>query len=532
MRRVKSCVATLLAATMGLGFAACGKPSRSKQDQAESVSYLSQADQEVLPDAQQFNTEEYGKTEENEFLEVASHPVSTFSIDTDTASYTNVRRFIAGGSLPPRNAVRIEELINYFKYDYPQPQSEQPFSITNEVAGCPWQPSHKLVHVGIKGKEISFDNAPPSNLVFLIDTSGSMNSPDKLPLLKESLRMLVSQLRPQDQVAIVAYAGSAGLVLSPTRGSNKASILSSIDQLESGGSTAGGAGIKLAYTIARQNFDPAANNRVILATDGDFNVGVSSDGELVRLIEQQRESGVFLTVLGFGTGNLKDSKMELLADKGNGNYAYIDRLGEARRVLIGELSGTLNTIAKDVKIQIEFNPARVKGYRLLGYENRLLRSEEFNDDQKDAGELGAGHTVTALYEIVPPGSPMDAARSSRLKYQTTSRTAASETDELMTVKLRYKEPQEDESSLLTATLPDADVDMDSGSHNVRFAAAVAAYGMLLKDSKFKGGATYDLCLALARESASRYENQSRNEFVALIEQSRNLSQRQEQAKAY
>ncbi|MGZ4156583.1 MAG: YfbK domain-containing protein, partial [Bacteroidia bacterium] len=332
-----------------------------------------------------FNTEEYGKINDNEFKEAKRNPLSTFSIDVDRASYSNVRRFITQGSLPPADAVRVEEMINYFSYNYPQPEGDAPFSITTEYTECPWNKKHNLIHIGMQGKQVKLDNMPANNLVFLIDVSGSMDSPDKLPLLKSGLRLLVEQMRPQDKIAIVVYAGNAGTVLPSTSGNNKDKIIEALDNLEAGGSTAGGEGIILAYKTAKENFLTNGNNRVILATDGDFNVGVSSDGELTRMIEKKREDGIFLTVLGFGTGNIKDSKMEQLADKGNGNYAYVDNLLEAKKVLVKEMGGTLLTIAKDVKLQIEFNPSKVKGYRLVGYENRLLNNEDFNDDKKDAG---------------------------------------------------------------------------------------------------------------------------------------------------
>jgi len=387
-----------------------------------------------LRDKDAANTEGYDVISENPFLTTASAPRSTFSIDVDHASYSNVRRFLRQGQQPPRDAVRLEELINYFPYDLPAPRGADPVTITTEVSTAPWNPAHRLVRIGLKGRPIDVDSLPPNNLVFLIDVSGSMESEDKLPLLKSAFRLLVNELRPQDRVALVVYAGNAGVVLPPTSGSQKDSILDAIERLEAGGSTAGGAGIRLAYDVAKQSFMPNGNNRVILATDGDFNVGVSSDAELVQLIERRREQGTFLTVLGFGTGNVKDSKMEKLADKGNGNYAYVDNIMEARKVLVTEMGGTLLTIAKDVKLQIEFNPTRVGAYRLLGYENRLLRDEDFKDDTKDAGELGSGHAVTALYELIPPGSPdlADVPRPDSLRYtKTPSRTNASASSELL-----------------------------------------------------------------------------------------------------
>jgi len=441
------------------------------------------------------NTEEYGRFEESPFLRPADHPLSTFSIDVDRASYSNVRRFLDVGQRPPRQAVRIEEMVNYFTYDYPDPAAE-PFSINTELAACPWNDRNKLLLVGLQGKRLRTRDLPPNNLVFLIDSSGSMQSQDKLPLVKEGLRLLVNELRPDDRVAIVTYAGSAGLVLPSTSGANKGAIMSAIGRLEAGGSTAGGEGIVLAYDVAKKSFFTGGNNRVILATDGDFNVGVSSDGELERLIERKRGDGVFLTVLGFGTGNIKDSKMELLADKGNGNYSYIDSLFEARKTLVHEMAGTLFTIAKDVKVQVEFNPARVGAYRLIGYENRALRSEDFNDDKKDAGELGAGHSVTALYEIIPPGGEIPAGSVDPLKYQKPVAAAASDGAELVTVKLRYKEPDGDTSKLLSRVVNDSLAVVMSD--NYRLAASVAQLGMLLRDSPHKGDASYESALELAR----------------------------------
>lgn len=463
------------------------------------------------------NTEQYDRIVENEFHDARSEPLSTFSIDVDAASYSNIRRFINDGRLPPRDAVRVEEMINYFTYEYPQPRNDHPFSITTEIARCPWNPSRDLLLVGLQGKQYDANELPPGNLVFLIDVSGSMKSPDKLPLVKSAFRLLVKSLRPQDRVSIVVYAGHAGLVLPPTSGDRKEDILSAIDRLEAGGSTAGGAGIQLAYDIARNYFLEEGNNRVILATDGDFNVGVSGDDELVELIEQKRDEGIFLSVLGFGTGNLKDSKMEKLADKGNGNYAYVDNILEARRVFVGQLAGTLFTIAKDVKIQIEFNPAAVSSYRLVGYENRMLAKEDFNDDRKDAGELGAGHTVTALYEIVRAGSADPSGSVDPLKYgdnPSNGKPANRYEDEIATVKLRYKAPESSVSKRLAVTVRRSS---KSGSENVRFAAAVAEFGMILRDSKFKGSASFESVLALAREARGEDREGYRAEFIRLVE---------------
>ncbi|TAF28560.1 MAG: VWA domain-containing protein [Oscillatoriales cyanobacterium] len=479
----------------------------------------------VFPQQQQFDREGYNRIYDNSYQRASNNPLSTFGIDVDTASYSNVRRFINSGVMPPKDAVRLEELINYFTYDYPQPKGDRPFSINTELANAPWNPQHKLVHIGLQGKSISTKNLPPNNLVFLIDVSGSMNSPDKLPLVKASLKYLVSELRAKDSVTIVVYAGAAGLVLPPTPGNQKEKILDSIDKLEAGGSTAGGAGIQLAYKVARDNFIKQGNNRVILATDGDFNVGASSDGELVRMIEEKREQGVFLSVLGFGTGNLQDAKMEQLADKGNGNYAYIDSLLEAKKVLVTQMGGTLFTIAKDVKIQVEFNPAKVQAYRLVGYENRVLQNQDFNDDKKDAGELGAGHSVTAIYEIIPVGVASDVKlpEVDPLKYQPNPATAsASQTDELMQVKLRYKKPNETVSQLITQSVMDKPVKLENASANFRFAAAVAAFGMVLRDSEYKGAANFDQVLKLASQAKGEDKEGYRAEFIRLVENCKTL----------
>src|SRR4051812_47984169 len=429
----------------------------------------------------ELNTEEYGRIAESAFLDTLHNPLSTFAVDVDRASYSNVRRFLNESRRPPRDAVRIEEMVNYFSYDYPDPAPGQPFSLTTEIAGCPWNENNRLLLIGLQGRRIDTADLPPGNLVFLVDVSGSMMSPDKLPLVKNALHLLVDQLRPQDRVAIVAYAGNAGLVLPSTSGSEKGALHDAIGRLEAGGSTAGGEGIVLAYKVARESFVEGGNNRVILATDGDFNVGVSSDGELERLIEKRRRQRISLTVLGFGRGNVKDSKMELLADKGNGNYAYIDTIQEARKVLVRELGATLTTIAKDVKLQIEFNPAKVRAYRLIGYENRLLRAEDFHDDAKDAGEIGAGHSVTALYELVPPDGDLALAKVDPLKYQTaTVHHDEGTSRELLTLKIRYKDPDADQSRLLTQTVSDAastSSSTASASENLRFASAVAELGL-------------------------------------------------------
>lgn len=466
-----------------------------------------------------YNTEEYEGIEENIFHDPSTKPLSTFSIDVDAASYANVRRFISQGQRPSVDAVRVEEMINYFDYDYAQPKGEDPFSIYTEISEAPWNRQHKLVHIGLQGKKIATDKLPPSNLVFLIDVSGSMADPNKLPLLKSSFKMLVEQLRDQDRVAIVVYAGAAGVVLPSTSGDDKRKILESLAQLEAGGSTAGGAGIKLAYKIARQNFVEGGNNRVILATDGDFNVGESSNEAMERLIEEKREEGVFLTVLGFGMGNYKDSKMEVLADKGNGNYAYIDNILEAQKVLVNEFGGTLFTIAKDVKLQIEFNPARVQAYRLIGYENRLLKDEDFNNDKKDAGELGSGHTVTALYEVIPVGVKSNFPGIDPLKYQTNKKkepVVIHDSNEIMTIKFRYKKPDGITSKLMVHALVDEQVPLMKSSDNFRWSAAVAAFGMLLRDSEYVKGYTWEEVAQLAGGARGRDEQGYRIEFINLV----------------
>lgn len=469
------------------------------------------------------STESYAKIEDNNYKDVKSDPLSTFSIDVDKAAYSNVRRFLSKGEMPPADAVRVEEMINYFQYDYPEPESDMPFSVSTEYTQCAWNKKHQLVQIGLKAKSLKMEDAPANNLVFLIDVSGSMQSEDKLELLKKGFGLLVDQLRPQDKVALVVYAGAAGLVLEPTKGNQKEKIKSALHELEAGGSTAGAEGIELAYKVAKENYLTNGNNRVILATDGDFNVGTSSESELEKLIERKREDGIFLSVLGFGTGNLQDSKMEKMADNGNGNYAYIDNIFEAKKVLVTEMGGTLFTVAKDVKIQVEFNPEQVKSYRLIGYENRLLNKEDFNDDKKDAGEIGAAHTVTALYEIIPSKSNEKiAATVDPLKYQTYAENEGF-SRELMTVKLRYKEPNGTKSKLLTAVVENNLVPLEKASENVRFASAVAEFGLLLRDSEFKGDANYE-DLILRAESAKGADPEGyRAEFVRLVKMAQDLT---------
>jgi len=447
--------------------------------------------------------EEYREIVENDFIKAALEPVSTFSIDVDTASYSNIRRYINSGMLPHPDAVRIEELINYFTYDYRQPDGDVPFSITTELSDCPWNSSNRLLHIGLQGFDVEPDELPPTNLVFLLDSSGSMQDDNKLPLLKDSMSLLIDTLRPEDRVSIVAYAGSAGLVLPPTAGNRKRTILAAIDRIEAGGSTAGGAGIDLAYRTAAENYFTEGNNRVILATDGDFNVGQSSEEELRTMIEQRRDQGIYLTVLGLGMGNYKDARMEALADNGNGNYAYIDTLNEANKVLITELSSTLLTIAKDVKIQIDFNEEAVDSYRLIGYENRLMAAEDFSNDKKDAGEIGAGHSVTALYEIIPARTGMQAA-------------------ELAEIRFRYKNPDEDQSQLIVSTIENIPVQGSKVTDNFMFSAAVAEWGMLLRGSDY--AANFDIRQIIKRASAARGPDPYgyRAEFLELLEKTDDL----------
>ncbi len=483
----------------------------------EAVSYYAPMNSEA-PYAEH-NTEDYDFIEENRFHAVTDEPLSTFSIDVDKASYANVRRFINQNQKPPKDAVRIEELINYFSYDYPTPTDGHPFASHLEYGDCPWNKDHKLLMIGLKGENMNNEEVPASNIVFLLDVSGSMNSYNKLPLLKSSFEILIDKLRPQDRIAIVVYAGNAGCVLESTPGNEKVKIKTALNNLNAGGSTAGGAGIKLAYKIAKENLIPDGNNRVILATDGDFNVGASSDAELIRLIESKRDDGIFLTILGFGMGNYKDNKMEQLSNKGNGNYAYIDNILEAKKIFSDELWGTLYTIAKDVKIQIEFNPNAVESYRLIGYENRLLNNEDFNDDKKDAGEIGAGHTVTALYEIIPAGKNETTGRVDDLIYQSRE---VKHSNDLMTLKLRYKAPDENSSRLLTKSVKAKSIQSSDLSDNFKLAASAAMFGMLLRDSEFKGSANWDNILTLAKSAKGEDKFSYRNEFIQLIEKAKYL----------
>jgi Ca-activated chloride channel homolog len=465
------------------------------------------------------NSEDYGFLLENTFQDALHNPLSTFSIDVDNASYANIRRFLMHNRLmPPKDAVRIEEMINYFTYDYPQPDRRHPFSIYTKLSDCPWNRNHQLVHIGLQGRKVDYDDLKPSNLVFLLDVSGSMSSRNKLPLLKKSFKMLVKELSREDRIAIVVYAGDAGLVLDSTPANNRGKIFSALNNLQAGGSTAGGAGLKLAYEIAYENYIPGGNNRVILATDGDFNVGPSSDSDMIRLIQERRDKGIFLTITGFGMGNYKDSKMEEISNAGNGNYFYIDDIKEAKKVFVNEMRANLFTIAKDVKIQIEFNPEFVSQYRLIGYENRILNDRDFNDDIIDAGELGAGHTVTALYEIIPIGNSYMGPGIDDLKYRKSKIFKADEfSDELLTVKFRYKQPNGNRSRLIEEVLYNDPVRFKYSSDNFKFSAAVAGFGMLLRDSKYVEGLTFDDVYRIAKKSKGKDEFGHRAEFLKMVD---------------
>ena len=464
-----------------------------------------------------FNTEGYDRVVDNPFMEVTQNPLSTFSIDVDTASYSNVRRFLDDGSLPPKDAVRIEELINYFDYDYKGPGHEGPFAAHFEMTEAPWNAEHRLLRIGLKAKEIKGPERPVTNLVFLVDVSGSMSDANKLPLVQDALRLLTDQLTESDHVAIVTYAGSTRVALPSTSGDQKWKIYREIDRLRSGGSTAGASGIQLAYDIARRNFKEGGANRVILATDGDFNVGITNHGDLARLIEEKADSGVFLSALGFGMGNYKDDTLELLANKGRGNYAYIDTISEARKVLVEQINATLIGVAKDVKIQVEFNPGQVGAYRLIGYEDKIMPKEDFNNDTKKASVIGAGHAVTAIYEIVPAGAPIPSPGVDPLKYQKPAETKRSvSSDEVATVKIRYKDPEGEESRLMEFAVRDSDKSFNKASRDFKFAASVAAFGMVLRDSPYKGDATLDHALVWANEGKGADPHGYRGEYIRLL----------------
>ncbi len=499
-------------------------PLLDEKEEEKQGSAINKQSKEVsaVEEDKDFNTEDYEHIEENKFLTVKQEPLSTFSIDVDRAAYSNVRRFIEGGKLPPKGAVRIEEMINYFDYHYASPASNEPFALYTETASCPWNETHKIVHIGLQGKKMPTVDLPPSNLVFLIDVSGSMDEPNKLPLVQRSMKLLTDQLREQDNVAIVVYAGSAGLVLPSTSGGDKGKIEEAINNLRAGGSTAGGEGVQLAYNIAEQNKKRDGNNRIILATDGDFNIGASSDDELVSLIEKERQRGIYLSVLGFGTGNYKDNKMQQLADKGNGNHNYIDDISEARKVLVNEFGGTLFTIAKDVKLQVEFNSSLVSAYRLIGYENRALASEDFNDDKKDAGELGSGHTVTALYEIIPAGvKDAMVGNVDELKYQSVVQNNGN-SHELMTIKLRYKKPGSETSQLMVYPVADENKHWKEASDNFKLSASVAEFGLLLRESSFKQNSSFTQALLLAKEAVADDNNEYRREYMKLVKDAASL----------
>jgi Ca-activated chloride channel homolog len=493
---------------------AAGVSIRSKNAAPQNYPYPAP---NIAPyDTENNNSEEYKSEKEIGFKATDKDPQTTFSIDVDRAAYTNIRRFINNGQMPPKDAIRIEEMINYFDYNYAQPKGKDPINIETEISDSPWNKGLKILHIGLQAKTIPTDNLPASNLVFLIDVSGSMSDPNKLPLVKTAFKLLTDQLREQDHVAIVVYAGAAGLVLPPTSGKDKTKIKDALDNLSAGGSTAGGAGIELAYKTALENFVKNGNNRVILATDGDFNVGVSSSGDLEKLVENKRKSGIFLSVLGFGMGNYKDSKMETLSDKGNGNYAYIDNLSEAEKVFVKEFGGTLFTVAKDVKLQLEFNPKYVKAYRLIGYENRVLANEDFKNDAKDAGEMGSGHTVTAIYEIIPAGVE-SSFLPDKLKYQQFTQTfMGSNSEEVCTVKIRYKQPDADKSVQLEEVVKDTHIALEKTSENFRFSAAVAEFGLLLRGSDFKGSANYEQVINLAKNAFGKDSEGYRAEFLKLV----------------
>lgn len=484
---------------------------------------------EFAPLVAEANSEEYATIRENGFIVASQSPLSTFSVDVDTASYSNIRRFVTQGQLPPADAVRIEEMVNYFSYDYPRPEGDVPFAVDVEVSACPWKPEHRLARIGLAGKEIEVADRPPSNLVFLIDVSGSMNDFNKLPLVKTALRMLVEQLDERDRIAIVVYAGASHIALPSTTADRKEEILSLVESLGAGGSTHGSAGIRDAYRLASENLIQGGANRVILCTDGDFNVGTTDQSELVDLVRNEAKGGVFLSVLGFGMGNYKDATLERLADDGNGAYAYIDDTSEARKTFVEQMTGTLITIARDVKIQVDFNPGKVAAYRRVGYENRLLADEDFKDDTKDAGDIGAGHTVTALYEIVPVGQAIPAADVDPSKYVRAEAVDAEEqnveSDELLTVRLRYKLPDSDESAPLDVPVIDQGIGLEESSADFRFAAAVAALGMRLRQSERQGENDFDLILDLAQPGLANDPHGYRQQFVAMAEEIRRLEDR-------
>ena len=494
---------------------------RSKEVAASGQQFFKKDSPVMDPQKPHENTEAYDLIVENPFKSPTVDALSTFSIDVDTASYANVRRFVSEGQLPPKDAVRLEEMVNYFPYSYKAPTGPEPFAVAIEVADAPWQKDHRLVKIGIKAKDIEWGQTPASNLVFLIDISGSMNDSNKLPLLKRALKLLVEKLGANDRVAVVVYAGAAGLVLPSTSANQKQSILDVLEKLAAGGSTNGGEGIELAYSVALQHYIKGGINRVIVATDGDFNMGVTSEGQLSRLIEEKAKSGIFLSVLGFGMGNFKDATLEKLAGIGNGNYAYIDNENEARKVLVEQIGGTMMTVAKDVKLQVEFNPAKVESYRLLGYENRMLLNQDFNNDAKDAGDIGAGHTVTALYELVPKGLEHKDKAVDALKYQKPAQLSVN-SDELLNLKLRYKKPDEEKSSLIEFGVKDEGKAFFNASEDFRFAAAVAGVAMVLRDSKHKGSATLSSMQEILSGAKTNDPSGYRQEFSDLVSRLKTL----------
>ncbi len=498
------------------------RPISSKAKRERYHTVMSPSIAQISNFYEPINTENYTHFKDNGIKLVQKEPVSTFSIDVDTGAYSNMRRLLNQGTIPPKDAIRVEELINYFNYDYPTPKnSNQPFSITTEIAPSPWNENAKLLHIGIQGYKVDNTQRPASNLVFLVDVSGSMNTPNKLGLLKSSFKLLTKNLTKNDKVAIVVYAGAAGTVLDSTSGDKKSKILQALDKLNAGGSTNGAAGINLAYQIAQENFIKNGINRVIIATDGDFNVGTTNFEQLKELAQRKRESGISLTTLGFGSGNYNDALMEQLADSGNGNYAYIDTLKEANKVLVKEMSSTLMTIAKDVKIQIEFNPLIVSQYRLIGYENRILNKEDFNNDKIDAGEIGAGHSVTALYEVILNG---DKGWVEPLKYQKSDKTSAY-SDELATLKVRFKEPNADKSQLLVTTISQKDIlkSVKNSSKNFKLSAAVAGFGQLLRGGKMTGDFSFDEIQNLTQNTLSDDDFGYRGEFLQLVSLAKSLT---------
>lgn len=534
----KKIITTVLCCTVAAGLAGCGNMETSKEtsttadeaytDSVAASAYTSEAAEEKMDmggaadgtdggdtrEEIEYNTEEYKSITENGFLSAVNHPLSTFSSDVDTAPYSNVRRMILEGGQVEKDAVRIEEMINYFSYDYPQPKEGEPFSVTTEVVPCPWNEQTKLLSVGLQAKKLDFEQLQQSNLVFLIDVSGSMDSPDKLPLVQKSFSMLTENLKENDVVSIVTYASSDMVVLEGAKGKEQEKIMSAMENLFAQGATAGSKGIETAYAIAEKYFIEGGNNRIILATDGDLNVGMTSEGALKRLVEEKREQGILLSVMGFGTQNIKDNKMETLADNGNGNYSYIDSELEAKKVLVEEMGGTLFTVAKDVKFQVEFNPAKIKGYRLIGYENRIMNAEDFENDTKDAGEIGAGHRVTVLYEIADWDSGQEIAQT-ELKYQQPDAQQGEQSEELLSVSIRYKEPDQNESRLLEYPVREGSIS-DAMSDNLKFASAVAQFGMLLRDSSYKGSASYDGILEQLKEIPQGGGDAYKEEFRYLV----------------